>query len=114
MKIDLRHTARSINLLFLQLLNQPQSGLGSNDPWASLRPHGCATQSVTVKLYRTKDGNWYDIEGANILTEKKILRMQKLAIDAKNRSNFTEQDQLPNSTNPYEKRFKQTVFEDTG
>ena len=35
------------------------------------------------KLYRTKEGNWYDIEEAKIVTEKSILRMLKSAIDAK-------------------------------
>ena len=35
------------------------------------------------KLYKTKDGNWYDIEEAKILAEKGILRMLKSAIDAK-------------------------------
>ena len=35
------------------------------------------------KLYRTKEGNWYDIEEAKIGTEKSILRMLKPAIDAK-------------------------------
>jgi hypothetical protein len=37
----------------------------------------------SCKLYRTKEGNWYDIEEAKILTEKGILRMLKSAIDAK-------------------------------
>jgi len=35
------------------------------------------------KLYRTKEGNWYDIEVAKIGTEKGILRLLKSAIDAK-------------------------------
>jgi hypothetical protein len=35
------------------------------------------------KLYRTKEGNWYDLEEAKMVTEKKILRMLKSAIDAK-------------------------------
>ena len=34
------------------------------------------------KLYRTKEGNWYDIEEAKTDTEKGILRMLKSAIDA--------------------------------
>ena len=37
----------------------------------------------TFKLYRTKEGNWYDIEEAKMLAEKTILRMLKSAIDAK-------------------------------
>ncbi|MGF2412282.1 hypothetical protein [Ferruginibacter sp.] len=38
------------------------------------------------KLYKTKEGNWYDIEEAKIGTEKSILRMLKSAIDAKENS----------------------------
>jgi hypothetical protein len=37
----------------------------------------------SCKLYRTKEGNWYDIEGAKIVAEKGILRLLKSAIDAK-------------------------------
>jgi len=37
----------------------------------------------SFKLYRTKEGNWYDIEAAKITTEKGILRLLKSAIDAK-------------------------------
>jgi len=37
----------------------------------------------SCKLYRTKDGNWYDIEVAKIDTEKGILRLLKSAIEAK-------------------------------
>ncbi|HET7117003.1 MAG TPA: hypothetical protein VFI29_10960 [Hanamia sp.] len=37
----------------------------------------------SCKLYRTKEGNWYDIEVAEIATEKAILRLLKSAIDAK-------------------------------
>jgi hypothetical protein len=36
----------------------------------------------TCKLYKTKEGNWYDIEEAEI-AEKKIIRMLKSAIDIK-------------------------------
>jgi len=35
------------------------------------------------KLYKTKEGNWYDIEVAKIVTDKGILRLLKSAIDAK-------------------------------
>ena len=34
------------------------------------------------KLYKTKDGNWYDIEEAKIIAKNNILRMLKSAIDA--------------------------------
>jgi hypothetical protein len=34
------------------------------------------------KLYKTKEGNWYDIEVAKIVTEKGILRLLKSALDA--------------------------------
>ena len=37
----------------------------------------------TCKLYRTKEGNWYDIEEAKIGAEKTVLRMLKSAIDKK-------------------------------
>ena len=40
----------------------------------------------SCKLYRTKEGNWYDIEEAKIVTEKSILRILKSAIDAKENS----------------------------
>jgi hypothetical protein len=40
----------------------------------------------SCKLYRTKEGNWYDIAEAKIVTEKSILRMLKSAIDAKENS----------------------------
>lgn len=36
----------------------------------------------TCKLYKTKEGNWYDIEEVKI-EEQKILRMLKSAIDTK-------------------------------
>ena len=35
------------------------------------------------KLYKTKDGNWYDIEDLNIFSNKSIVRMLKSAIEAK-------------------------------
>jgi hypothetical protein len=45
----------------------------------------------TCKLYKTKEGNWYDIEEAEV-AEQKILRMLKLAIDTKeNNRNTVEQ-----------------------
>ena len=37
----------------------------------------------SCKLYRTKEGNWYDIEETKIGTEKGILRLLKSAIGAK-------------------------------
>jgi|SRR6185312_9731699 len=37
----------------------------------------------SFKLYRTKEGNWYEIQEAKIVTEKGILRLLKSAIDAK-------------------------------
>ena len=37
----------------------------------------------SCKLYRTKEGNWYDIEEAKIAGEKAVLRMLKSAMDAK-------------------------------
>ena len=37
----------------------------------------------SCKLYKTKDGNWYDIEETKILAQKAVLRMLKSAIDVK-------------------------------
>ena len=37
----------------------------------------------SCKLFRTKEGNWYDIEETKIGSEKGILRLLKSAIDAK-------------------------------
>ena len=37
----------------------------------------------SFKLYRTKEGNWYDIEAAKLVNEKSILRLLKSAIEAK-------------------------------
>jgi hypothetical protein len=37
----------------------------------------------SCKLYKTKEGNWYDIEVAKITIEKGIIRLLKSAIDAK-------------------------------
>ncbi len=37
----------------------------------------------SCKLYKTKEGNWYDIEEAKMVTEMGILRMLKSAIDTK-------------------------------
>ena len=44
----------------------------------------------SCKLYRTKEGNWYDIEEAKIVTEKSILRMLKSAIDTKEKSTVSK------------------------
>jgi len=43
----------------------------------------------SCKLYRTKEGNWYDIEEAKMVTEKGILRMLKSAIDVKENNPFS-------------------------
>ena len=40
----------------------------------------------SCKLFRTKEGNWYDIEEAKIGAKKTFLRMLKSAIDAKENS----------------------------
>jgi hypothetical protein len=39
------------------------------------------TNPICVKLYKTKEGNWYDLEDAPSKDEKGILRMLKSAID---------------------------------
>lgn len=38
---------------------------------------------VSCKLYKTKDGNWYDFEDSKTSVEKGLLRLLKSAIDAK-------------------------------
>ena len=40
-------------------------------------------EDFSCKLYKTKEGNWYDIEETKMDTEKVVLRMLKSAIDAK-------------------------------
>ena len=37
----------------------------------------------SCKLYKTKDGNWYDFEDSKTSVEKGLLRLLKSAIDAK-------------------------------
>ena len=37
----------------------------------------------SCKLYKTKEGNWYDFEDAKTTVEKGILRLLKSAIDTK-------------------------------
>ena len=44
----------------------------------------------SCKLYRTKEGNWYDMEQAKIVAEKTIVRMLKSAIDAKENNSVFE------------------------
>jgi hypothetical protein len=44
----------------------------------------------SCKLYRTKEGNWYDFEEANEGVEKAIVRMLKSAIDAKENKEVLE------------------------
>jgi len=40
----------------------------------------------SCKLYKTKEGNWYDFEDVKIIAEKGVLRMLKSAVDAKENS----------------------------
>jgi hypothetical protein len=49
---------------------------------------GNSNEQFSCKLYKTKEGNWYDIEEAKIGTEKSILRMLKSAIDAQENNTF--------------------------
>ena len=46
------------------------------------------TDQFYCKLYKTKEGNWYDVEEARITSEKSILRILKLAIDSKEKMLF--------------------------
>lgn len=40
------------------------------------------TGQFSYKLFKTKEGNWYDFEDAKLVNEKGILRKLKSAIDA--------------------------------
>ena len=42
----------------------------------------------SCKLYKTKEGNWYDIEEAKMGAGKTVLRMLKSAIDAQENNTF--------------------------
>ena len=42
----------------------------------------------SCKLYKTKDGNWYDFEDAKAAVEKGTMRLLKSAIDAKENSDI--------------------------
>lgn len=44
---------------------------------------GDSTGNLSCKLYRTNEGNWYDLEESKNLYEKQISRMLKSAIEAK-------------------------------
>jgi hypothetical protein len=44
-------------------------------------------EPFSCKLYRTKEGNWYDMEEANTTGNTTILRALKLAIDSNERVN---------------------------
>jgi hypothetical protein len=44
---------------------------------------GDESGQFTCKLYKTKDGNWYDFEDTKTTVEKGILRLLKSAIDTK-------------------------------
>ena len=48
-------------------------------------------EQFSCKLYRTKEGNWYDIEVAKITTEKGIIRLLKSAIDAKEKDTILKE-----------------------
>ena len=44
------------------------------------------TGQFSYKLFKTKEGNWYDFEDVKIIAEKGVLRMLKSAVDAKENS----------------------------
>ena len=44
----------------------------------------------SCKLYKTKEGSWYDIEETKILGEKAVLRMLKSAVDSKENNTVLE------------------------
>jgi len=44
---------------------------------------GDSSGQLFGKLYKTTEGNWYDLEEVQMANKKRILRMLKSAIDAK-------------------------------
>jgi hypothetical protein len=44
----------------------------------------------SCRLYKTKDGNWYDFEDSKTGVEKGLLRLLKSAIDSKQSNEFSE------------------------
>jgi len=42
--------------------------------------------SQNYKLYKTKEGNWYDIQEANPASEKTLLMTLKLAINSQEKA----------------------------
>jgi hypothetical protein len=49
---------------------------------------GDESGQFNYKLYKTKDGNWYDFDDAKTTVEKGTLRLLKSAIDAKENKEF--------------------------
>ena len=50
---------------------------------------GDESGQFTCKLYKTKDGNWYDFEDSKTSVEKGLLRLLKSALDAKENKEVT-------------------------
>jgi len=48
------------------------------------------SDQFTCKLYKTKEGNWYDIEETKTVEKSAILRMLKSAIDTQENSTVLE------------------------
>ena len=51
---------------------------------------GNNSDQFTCKLYKTKEGNWYDIEETKTVEKSAILRMLKSAIDTQENSTVLE------------------------
>ena len=51
---------------------------------------GNKNEQFSCKLYKTKEGNWYDIENVISIEQKTIFRMLKSAIDRKEIASVSE------------------------
>jgi hypothetical protein len=49
-----------------------------------------ASATFCCKLYRTNEGNWYDIEASEMPSEKDIFRMLKSGIDGKENASIVK------------------------
>lgn len=60
----------------------------------SFTKKGDTSGQFSCKLYKTKEGNWYDIEEAKMDTEKTILRILKSAIDTRENSQISTDENV--------------------
>ncbi len=51
---------------------------------------GSTNDSTEYKLYKTKEGNWYDLDPAGAYADSAVVRMLKSAIDKKEAEELAE------------------------